>query len=199
LNAEEEPENEDYPKDPAFRARFGPRGVLDTKASDTDDPTVDPRFGKVGKQTIKDTGPLTRKRMLSVVISGFGMVLLKEWELVQVGEYSARTAKQLTLTVIEAIDMFLVGAISYIIAVGLYLLFVGDRNDPLFKRFDIGSLADLENKVIGVVVVAMAVGFVGKASDAPGPLAVLQSGAGVALVIAALCLFVRFSGPSEKS
>ena len=63
LNAEEEPENEDYPKDPAFRARFGPRGVLDTKASDKDDPTVDPRFGRVGKQTIKDTGPLTRKRM----------------------------------------------------------------------------------------------------------------------------------------
>jgi arylsulfatase len=63
LNAEEEPENADYPKDPAFRAQFGPRGVLDTRASDTDDPTVDPRFGRVGKQTIKDTGPLTRKRM----------------------------------------------------------------------------------------------------------------------------------------
>jgi arylsulfatase len=37
--------------------------VLDTKASDKDDPTEDPRFGRVGKQTIKDTGPLTRKRM----------------------------------------------------------------------------------------------------------------------------------------
>jgi arylsulfatase len=63
LNAEEEPENEDYPKDPEFKNRFGPRGVLDTRASDTDDPTEDPRFGRVGKQTIKDTGPLTRKRM----------------------------------------------------------------------------------------------------------------------------------------
>jgi arylsulfatase len=50
LNAEEEPENEDYPKDPAFRKRFGPRGVI--KAS------VD------GK--IEDTGPLTRKRMETV-------------------------------------------------------------------------------------------------------------------------------------
>mgnify|MGYP000165095191 CR=1 FL=1 len=63
LNAEEEPENEDYPKDPAFKEEFGPRGVLDCKAADKDDPTVDPRFGKVGRQTIKDTGPLTRKRM----------------------------------------------------------------------------------------------------------------------------------------
>ena len=51
LNASEEPEERDYPKDPAFLAKFGPRGVLDCKASATDDATVDPRFGKVGKQT----------------------------------------------------------------------------------------------------------------------------------------------------
>ena len=66
LNAEEEPENVDYPKDPAFRERFGPRGVLRCKAADTDDPTVDPHFGRVGKQVIEDTGPLTRKRMETV-------------------------------------------------------------------------------------------------------------------------------------
>src|SRR5471030_3134732 len=63
LNAEEEPEDPDYPKDPAFHEKFGPRGVLDCKATDVDDPTEDPRFGRIGKQTIKDTGPLTRKRM----------------------------------------------------------------------------------------------------------------------------------------
>src|SRR5688500_8183279 len=66
LNAEEEPELPDYPKDPAFRAKFGPRGVMDCKASDTDDPTVDPRFGKVGKQVCKDTGPLTKARMVHI-------------------------------------------------------------------------------------------------------------------------------------
>jgi len=66
LNAEEEPENVDYPKDPEFRDRFGPRGVLRCKATDRVDPTVDPRFGRVGKQTIVDTGPLTRKRMETV-------------------------------------------------------------------------------------------------------------------------------------
>src|SRR6185436_4191547 len=41
LNSEEEPENADYPKDPAFRAKFGPRGVLDCKVSDKDDATND--------------------------------------------------------------------------------------------------------------------------------------------------------------
>jgi arylsulfatase len=66
LNAEEEPELPDYPKDPAYRAKFGPRGVLKTKASTKDDATVDPRFGKIGKQTIQDTGPLTKKRMETI-------------------------------------------------------------------------------------------------------------------------------------
>jgi arylsulfatase len=66
LNAEEEPENPDYPKSPQFRAKFGPRGVLRSKASDQDDPTVDPAFGRVGKQVIENTGPLNRKRMETV-------------------------------------------------------------------------------------------------------------------------------------
>ncbi|MEN8692852.1 MAG: sulfatase-like hydrolase/transferase [Desulfobacterales bacterium] len=50
LNAEEEPENEDYPKNPEFRKRFGPRGVIKSTAD--------------GK--IEDTGPLTKKRMETV-------------------------------------------------------------------------------------------------------------------------------------
>lgn len=50
LNAEEEPENEDYPTDPEFRKKFGPRGVIKSFAD--------------GK--IEDTGPLTRKRMETV-------------------------------------------------------------------------------------------------------------------------------------
>ena len=66
LNAEEEPELRDYPKDPAFRAKYGPRGVMHSFATDVDDPTVDPRFGRVGKQRIEDTGPLTKKRMETV-------------------------------------------------------------------------------------------------------------------------------------
>src|SRR6266436_6672504 len=66
LNAEEEPELPDYPKDPAFLAQWGPRGVLKCKATDRDDPTVDPRFGKIGKQTIEDTGALTKKRMETI-------------------------------------------------------------------------------------------------------------------------------------
>lgn len=66
LNTEEEPYLKTWPNDPDFDSRYRPRGVLDTKASDYDDPTSDARFGKVGKQIIKDTGPLDPKRMETV-------------------------------------------------------------------------------------------------------------------------------------
>jgi arylsulfatase A-like enzyme len=66
LNAEEEPENFNYPSDPKFAEMFGPRGVLRCKATDTDDPTEQPRWGRIGRQTIEDTGPLTRKRMETI-------------------------------------------------------------------------------------------------------------------------------------
>jgi arylsulfatase len=54
LNAEEEPEYEDYPKDPAFKERFGPRGVIRSFANAD------------GTQKIEDTGPLNRKRMETI-------------------------------------------------------------------------------------------------------------------------------------
>ena len=66
LNAEEEPENADYPKSAEFRKKFAPRGVIESFASDKDDPTEDGRNGRIGKQTIKDTGPLTKKRMETI-------------------------------------------------------------------------------------------------------------------------------------
>jgi len=54
LNAEEEPENRDYPKNPEFRKKFGPRGVIHSWAQ------------KDGTQKIEDTGPLTKKRMETI-------------------------------------------------------------------------------------------------------------------------------------
>ncbi len=71
LNAEEEPERPywpkaDTPQGKAYAKYFMPRGVMDCKASDHDDPTVDARFGKVGRQVCTDTGPLSSKRMETI-------------------------------------------------------------------------------------------------------------------------------------
>ena len=62
LNAMEEPYDSDYPKQPNFHTMFGPRNIIDTKATTVDDPTTDPRWGRVGKQTIADGGPLPPAR-----------------------------------------------------------------------------------------------------------------------------------------
>ena len=66
LNAEDEPEHPDYPKNTEFKLRFGPRGVLRCTATIAETPGEDPRFGKWGKQSCDDTGPLTKKRMETV-------------------------------------------------------------------------------------------------------------------------------------
>jgi arylsulfatase len=69
LNAEEEPEQPDWPDPdefPQFNERFRPRGVIHSWATDTDDPTEDERWGRVGKQKIEDTGPLDKKRMETI-------------------------------------------------------------------------------------------------------------------------------------
>ncbi|MGN6646549.1 MAG: arylsulfatase [Cytophaga sp.] len=71
LNTQEQSEYKDYqeyaknyPGGPeAFAQKFGTRGVIHSYASDKDDPTIDARFGRVGKQRIEDTGPLTMERM----------------------------------------------------------------------------------------------------------------------------------------
>ena len=71
LNTQEESEQRDYQNFAAaysgnleeYEDKFGTRGVIHSFATDTEDNTVHPRFGKVGKQRITDTGPLTQKRM----------------------------------------------------------------------------------------------------------------------------------------
>src|ERR1700752_699683 len=69
LNAEEVPEDPDYPSEkefPELRKLFDPRGVIHSWATDKNDTTDEPRWGKVGKQKIEDTGPLTIKRQETI-------------------------------------------------------------------------------------------------------------------------------------
>jgi arylsulfatase A-like enzyme len=64
LDAMEDPSHPTYP--PALKDKVGPRNMVDCLASDVDDPHVDPRWGKVGKQVIKDAGTLYPERMKTV-------------------------------------------------------------------------------------------------------------------------------------
>jgi arylsulfatase len=69
LNAEEEPELPDYPtpeEAPVMRNAFLPRGVIHSWATDVDSDEMHERWGRVGKQRIEDTGPLTKQRMETI-------------------------------------------------------------------------------------------------------------------------------------
>src|SRR5262249_5319768 len=64
LDAMEDPDHRNYPQ--ALKATVGPRNMVSCRATAKDDPTEQPRWGKIGKQTIKDEGPLDPKRMETV-------------------------------------------------------------------------------------------------------------------------------------
>jgi uncharacterized membrane protein YqhA len=103
------------------------------------------------------------------------------------------------LAVIEIIDLFLVATVAYITAVGLYRLFISHTRIELPTRLKINSLKDLEDKIIGVVVAALAVAFLGQAAGSDEPAALLNYGGGIALVIAALAFFISYGGGKDKS
>ena len=71
----------------------------------------------------------------------------------------AQAAKVASLAVIEIIDLFLIATVSYITAVGLYKLFISKEGVKLPMRLSINTLKDLEDKIIGVIVAALAVAW----------------------------------------
>jgi len=135
---------------------------------------------------------------VGVVIMSAGLIAERAWNLLQTWEFSLKSAKMMSYTVVQTIDFFLVGALGYITAVGIYNLFLSTNDEQLLQRIKIEKLKDLEDKIIGVVVAALAVAFLGQVSEATQMLDVLYAGIGIALMIAALCGFIAFTGSSDK-
>lgn len=100
--------------------------------------------------------------------------------------------KQLTFAFIEVIDTFLIATVCYITALGLYELFIDDALE-LPAWLNITSLDDLKNKLTSVIVVVLGVVFLGKIVSWDGSSDILNIGASIALVIAALTWFLRQS------
>lgn len=102
---------------------------------------------------------------------------------------SAKGFKALSLGFIEAVDGFLLATVFYIVAISLYELFVDDTV-TLPAWLVVHGLEDLKQKLAGVVVVVLGVLFLGQAVSWDGQRDLLGFGAAVALVIAALTLFL---------
>jgi uncharacterized membrane protein YqhA len=93
--------------------------------------------------------------------------------------------ERLAVNLIEITDVILLGTVLYIVALGLYQLFI-DQNLALPRWLKVNDLTDLKRDLIGVVVVLLGVSFLGEVVNWEGETDVLPLGAGIALVIAAL-------------
>ncbi|MDT9546048.1 MAG: YqhA family protein [Chlorobium sp.] len=104
------------------------------------------------------------------------------------GILSPKGAKSLLLGFIENADLFLVATALYIMALGLYELFIDD-SVPLPPWLQIHTIDDLKDKLVGVIVVVLAVVFLGHAATWHGEIGILFIGGAIAAVIASLALF----------
>jgi uncharacterized membrane protein YqhA len=134
------------------------------------------------------------------VFGGLGLIrLLFHLSVVAVGNFLAGVSQSeqgiVIFEVVEYVHLFLVGTVLYITAVGLYQLFVHELNFPRWLKID--STEELETNLIGVTVVVLAVNFMG-AVFVGGSENLLDYGAGIALPIAALGLFVGLRAWSIK-
>jgi uncharacterized membrane protein YqhA len=102
---------------------------------------------------------------------------------------------RLAVELIEITDVILLGTVLYIVALGLYQLFI-DQNLALPRWLKVNDLTDLKRDLIGVVVVLLGVSFLGEVVNWEGQNDVLPLGAGIALVIAALG-FILWLTPSK--
>lgn len=112
-------------------------------------------------------------------------------DILQAGDFGGKAAKILALGFIEAIDLFLLGTVFQIIALGLYELFIDDTI-PLPSWLVIHTLDDLKNKLIGVIVVVMAVVFLGHVVNWHGEQEIVWIGAAIAMVVSAMTFFLGF-------
>lgn len=116
---------------------------------------------------------------------------------VAMAEVSSKGAKVLALAFIEIVDLFLLGTVFLIIALGLYELFV-DEGLKLPKWLVIRTLDDLKNKLAGVVVVVMAVLFLGQVVTWDGQRELVGFGVAIAAVIAALTWFLASTVKKDR-
>lgn len=139
--------------------------------------------------------------LFAVVGSMLGMIALFAYGLYDLVHVLSNTlahlgdekaGKELTFAVIEVIDIFLLGTVCYITALGLYELFVDDSLD-LPHWLQIHTLDDLKNKLTSVIIVVMGVVFLSQVVSWDGERDLIRLGVPIAALIAALTWFLQFS------
>jgi uncharacterized membrane protein YqhA len=116
----------------------------------------------------------------------------------QGAQYDANGIRAISVEMVELIDVFLLGAVLLITAVGFFQLFINSDVDvPGWLRID--SIEELKVQLLAVVVVMLGILFLGAATESDGGPEILLFGGGISLVIAAIGFAVYLFGRSHKS
>lgn len=116
------------------------------------------------------------------------LAAVETYRVVLTGLAGDLSKKEALLGFIELADVFLLGVVLYIMALGLFELFIDDRL-PLPHWLEFHSLDDLKEKLVGVVVVVLAVSFLGKVIESSDALGTMRLGLGIAATTLALAAF----------
>jgi uncharacterized membrane protein YqhA len=130
--------------------------------------------------------------MAGTVLLVFGALSVIEISIEAFGEFnlSAHAVEELAVEFIKLTDVFLLGTVLYIVALGLFQLFV-DSTLPLPSWLIVKDLEHLKEKLVGVIVVLLGVSFLGEVVSWDGQTDILRLGISVALVIAALSIVLK--------
>jgi uncharacterized membrane protein YqhA len=113
------------------------------------------------------------------------------------GTFSSKSAKVLAVGLIEAIDIYLISIVAYIISLGLYVLFV-DETLPRPRWLTFNDLDDLKDNLLSVIIAVLAVLFLREAVARDTDRALLELSAALALIIAVLTFFLSKKSKSAK-
>ncbi len=148
------------------------------------------------RRTLASTRYLVVIAVLGTLVAALGLLIYELivvgkalLDLVQGGTVSATAAKSLAVGMIETVDVFLIAIAVYITSLGLYSLFVDDTL-PLPRWLEIHDLDDLKGNLVSVVIAVLAVLFLREAVAWDGTRDLLAYGVALAVVVAALNLFL---------
>lgn len=149
------------------------------------------------RKIISSTRYLSLIAVIGAFLAAVAVMVYGGYETIQIlaklltGGLEYQAGKALAIKGIEVIDLYLIGTVFYITALGLYELFIDDQV-PTPAWLHITHLNDLKSKLLSVVVVIIAVLFLGQLVNWDGGTGILRLGVAIALVIIAITVYLRF-------
>lgn len=121
---------------------------------------------------------------VTLLVFGGVVTLTTAWEVMQTADFTPHGIQSVSIDFIEIIDLFLLGTVLYIVAIGLYELFI-DPDVPLPGWLHTRSLDVLKEKLLGVIVVLLGVSFLGEVTEWQNAEQILYLGLAIAAVVIA--------------